>query len=134
MRNKLHVIAGLLFLAALLFNLYVWGGLGRTRTMGPVVVDAAARELSLAGLYVPLGRRAVDAAGMSAASSEFAGEQFAAVEARVLANPQAAMETLLSEMPFAIRAIYYGAPLLLVVFAILYWRRPRVVQSMGRRR
>ena len=133
MKGKWHVLAGALFLVALLFNLFTWGGLARSPVMGPVVTDAAARELALAGIYVPLGRAAVDAAGLSDSASDFAATQFAALQSDLLRNPNAAMETLVREMPTSVQLPYYGAPLLLLGFALAWWRRPRVPQTFRRR-
>jgi hypothetical protein len=134
MRGKLHVILGGLFVLSLLYDFYAWGGLAKTPAMGPVVSDAASRELALASVYLPTGRALVDMAGLSASASQHAQEAFAPVQEHLLANPPAAMETVVNGMPPMQRAAYYGAPLLLLAFAIAYWRRPRVLHSMGSRR
>ena len=133
MQGKLHVVLGLLFVLALLFDLYLWGGLSKTPTMGPIVTDATTRELSLAMAYAPTGAALLDLAGLGRGAAEFAQAQFAPIEARVVANPAAAMETLVRDMPWLASLAYYGAPILLVAFLLAYWRRPRVLRSMQRR-
>ena len=134
MRNRLHVILGVLFVLALLFDVYLWGGLSKTPSMGGIVSDASAREVSLAGIYVPIGQQLLDLTGLGRSASEFAQQAFAKVEPRLLANPAAAMEILVSDMPTGVRFAYHGAPLLLLAFLVAFWRRPRVVRSMGTRR
>jgi hypothetical protein len=133
MRNWLHVILGVLFAAALAFDFYAWGGLSRSVVLGKIATEAATRELSLASIYLPAGSVLVDISGLGRTAATYADEQFAPVQARVLANPAAAMETFARDLPFALKAPYYGAPILLVLFVLAYWRRPRVVRTMGRR-
>ena len=133
MRNRLHVIFGVLFLLALLFDFYAWGGLSKTPSMGRIVTDASTRELALAGVYVPVGKGLLEVSGLASSATGYAQQAFAGVEAHVLANPAAAMETLVNGMPALERIAYYGAPLMLVAFALAFWRRPRVVRSMGAR-
>lgn len=133
MKRKLHVVAGLLFLTALLYDLFLWGGLARSPGLGPPVMEAARREVSLAGFYLPLGKRAVELAGVGDAAVDLAASQFGALEHRLLQNRPALLDTLLSSLPIGVAIGYYGAPLLLLAFAFLWWRRPRVVHSMGGR-
>ncbi len=133
MKSKLHLIAGVLFVWALLYNFYLWGGLARTSTLGPLMVETTQRELALAGVYLPVGLWLVDTAGVADSAATFANARFGALETRVLANPAAAMDTLLSGMPVGVRSAYYGAPILLLLFAFLWWRRPRGVHVIGRR-
>lgn len=133
MKSKLHLFAAALFVAALFYNFYLWGGLGRTPELGLLVTQGAEREVSLAGIYVPVGRMLVESTGLQRSASDFASERFASLQSRLLANPAAAMDTLLSNLPFTTKLSYYGAPLLLLLTAYLWWRRPREVH-VGRRR
>ena len=132
MRNRLHLILGILFVLALGFDFYAWGGVSKTPALGPLVTDVTSRELALASVYVPAGVTLLDLAGLGVAAAHFAQSAFAPVEARALANPAAAMETLVADMPPLLSVPYYGAPLLLVAFALAWWRRPRVVRSFSR--
>jgi hypothetical protein len=133
MKGRWHMLAGALFLAALLFNLFAWGGLARSSSMGPIVADAASRELSLAGVYIPFGRVAIDLLGLSGFATAYATDAFAPLQPALLRNPQAAMETLIRDMPGGVRIAYYGAPVMLLAFVIAWWRRPRVLQTIRRR-
>lgn len=134
MRRHLHVIAALLFVLALGYDFWLWGGLAKAPPMGAVVTDAAARELALATVYVPAGIALLDLSGLSAAAAMHAAATFAPVQAALLANPAAGMDTLLAEMPLVARLAYHGAPLLLVLFLLSYWLRPRAVHSAISRR
>lgn len=127
MKGKLHLVAAVLFALTLFYDLFLWGGLARTPALGYLVTQGTQREVSLAGIYVPLGRMLVDNTGMARAAGEFAQARFASLEARLLANPAAAMDTLISNLPSNVRVAYYGAPILLLVTAFLWWRRPRGV-------
>lgn len=130
MRGKLHLVAALLFLATLLYDLVLWGGVGYLPELGPVAIEATQREVSLAAVYLPVGRLLVGTLGVQDSAAGFAGEQFSAVQPRVLANRAAAADTLVRDMPGTASAAYYGAPLLAVIAAFLWWRRPRVVHTM----
>lgn len=132
MKRRLHIVAGILFLLVLLYDFYAWGGLAHTDRLGPVLVEAASRDVSFGAVYTPVGRALVGAVGMEDAAAASAQEMFATREARLLENRPAFMDNLLSDLPFAMRTAYYGAPLLLALFAVLWWRRPRVVHVMGR--
>jgi len=134
MRKRLHVVLGGLFVLALLYDFWVWGGLSLHPTFGKPVTDASSRELALATVYVPAGNTLMPLAGLGAAAANHAGALFAPVLPALEANPAAAMETLVEDMPWLARLGYYGAPLLLVAFLLAYWRRPRVVASAFSRR
>lgn len=133
MRGKLHVVVGIAMFLMLVWDLYLWGGLTRAPEIGPLALDATRRELSLASIYAPAGRAALDATGLTAGAAAEASDVFQPLRARLLANPSAAMETLVEDMPSSARISYYGAPLLLLLFGVLWWRRPRGVHMMGRR-
>jgi hypothetical protein len=133
MKRRLHLIAAALFVLALLYDFYLWGGLARVPGLGPIMLQTTQREVALAGIYLPVGLALVDATGLSGAAAASAAESFSTAQARVLANPDAAMDAILEAMPPDVAAAYYGAPVLLLVFAVLWWRRPRVVHMMRSR-
>jgi hypothetical protein len=133
MRRRLHAILGILFVLALAYDFYLWGGLSKTPTLGRLVTDVTSRELALATVYVPAGGTLLDLSGQGAAAARHAQAVFAPLEAHLAANPQAAMETLVVEMPWLAKVAYHGAPLLLMAFALAWWRRPRMVHSLRRR-
>lgn len=133
MKGKAYLVAGILFLLTLAYDLFLWGGLSRTAALGPLVTQGAQREVSLAGIYLPVGRLLLDAVGLGPQARDFAQARFASLEPRLLANPAAAMDTLVSGLPASVRLPYYGAPVLLLLFAVLFWRRPRVVHTIRTR-
>lgn len=133
MKRRLHLIAAALFALSLLYDFYVWGGLARVPGLGPIMLEATQREVSLAGIYLPVGLALVDATGLAGPAAASAADSFSTAQARVLANPDAAMDAVIEAMPPDVAAAYYGAPILLLVFAVLWWRRPRVVHMMRSR-
>jgi hypothetical protein len=133
MKRRLHLIAAALFVLSLAYDFYLWGGLARVPGLGPIMLQAAQREVSLAGVYLPVGLAIVDATGLADAAAASAADSFSTAQARVLANPDAAMDAILEGMPPDAAAAYYGAPILLLVSAVLWWRRPRVVHTMRSR-
>lgn len=133
MKGKLHLIAGIAFVLMLGYNLFVWGGLARMPSLGKLMSETTERELALAGVYLPLGARLVDVTGLRAAAVGHAAARFASIESKLIERPEVAMETIVAGMPFAVKLPYYGAPLLLPVFVVLWWRRPRGVHMIGAR-
>jgi hypothetical protein len=133
MRGRWHGLAGVLLALALGYDLLLWGGLGKIPSYGPIATQAVQREVSLAGFYLPVGRYLVELAGLQDVAKSFAQSTFQPLEARLLANPAAAMETLVADMPWLPRMAYYGAPLLLLAAGVLYWRRPRGVHMISSR-
>lgn len=133
MRGKWHYVAASLFAVALLYDFFLWGGLARMPTLGPLMSGATSRELALGGIYLPVGAKLVDLTGLRSAASGHAAEVFGPIEARLLARPEVAMETISEDMPLIAKLPYYGAPLLLPVFVLMWWRRPRGVHVIGAR-
>jgi hypothetical protein len=133
MKGKAYVVAGIAFLLLLGYDFFLWGGLSRTASLGPMMTEASKREVALASLYLPVGRQLTGLVGARAAA-EMAQSTFDPLEPRLLANPAAAMDTLLSGLPWLPRMAYYGAPVLLLLFLLLFWRRPRGVHMIGARR
>lgn len=133
MKGKLHVLVGIAVVLMLAWDLYLWGGLTRAPDIGPLALEATRREVSLAAIYAPTGRAMLDVTGLTPRAAAEAAETFAPVRERLLANPPAAMETLIEDMPSSARISYYGAPALFLLFCLLWWRRPRGVHMMGRR-
>jgi hypothetical protein len=133
MKRRLHLIAGVMFVLVLAYDLYAWGGLARHAELGPLLHKASSNEVSLAGVYMQAGAPLLDLAGLREPAGQAAAETFASALSRVRNNPAAAMDTLQRDMSFGVQAAYYGAPLLLVLFGLLLWLRPREVHMVGRR-
>lgn len=132
MKGKAHILAAIALLLLLGYDLFLWGGLSRTPSLGPLITERVQREVSLASVYLPIGRQLTGWVGADAARAH-AQSTFAPIESRLLANRPAAMDTLLSELPLMPRLAYYGAPVMLLVFLLFWWRRPRGVHMIGPR-
>lgn len=134
MKGRLHIVAALLFVLLLADQWLVWGGLGRAPGVGPAVLAAADREVSLASVHVLVGQWLVRSAGLDETAIDIAQARFDSVLPDILANPVAALDIANAGMPGNVRFGYIGAPLMLLVAAVLWWRRPRSVHLVRTRR
>ena len=133
MKRRLHLIAAALFVLTLGYDLWLWGGLARHAEFGPALQKSGRYDVSLASLYLQSGAPLLDLTGLGLRAAADAEAAFRPVLARVRASPMAAMDNLQQDMPAGAKACYFGAPLLLVLAVLLWWRRPREVH-IGRRR
>lgn len=137
MKNRLHVIALVLFVLCFLYDLIVWGSVRSIPDVGPGIADSARREAPLATAYITLGEMldsvvpALESYGADRLSNAF-GEGFE----RIKADPTVAMDLIFDTTWNAahrwIKAMYWAAPILLVVFLILWSRRPRPIHMIRR--
>lgn len=134
MKRYLHVVAAVIFVLLLCDQWLVWGGLGRAPQVGPVVLEAADRDLGLASVHVLVGQWLVRSAGLDESAIEAGTGRFAAIIPDILANPDVALETATTQMPWSVRLGYYGAPIMLLLALLLWWRRPRSVHLVKVRR
>lgn len=134
MKRYLHVVATVIFVLLLCDQWLVWGGLGRAPQVGPVMLEAADREVGLASVHVLVGQWLVHSAGLDESAIDAATRRFDAVIPHLLSNPDAALETVTMQMPWSVRLGYYGAPIMLLVALVLWWRRPRTVHLVKVRR
>ena len=134
MKRYLHVVAAAVFVLLLGDQWLVWGGLGRAPQVGPVMLAAADREVGLASVHVLVGEWLVDSAGLEEAAIDAATSRFGGVIPEIVDNPDAAMDIATARMPASVRFGYVGAPLMLVVALLLWWRRPRTVHLVRTRR
>jgi hypothetical protein len=128
-RALFWLLAGL-FLA---YDLYLWGGLAVTPTIGGKLREQASLRSPLAATYLFLGRHAVDAAGRADAAMAFAAKRFPEQVADTGASRETILDHFLSAQSAAGSLAYYGAPFLLVLSLVLHARRPRQVRSFGRK-
>lgn len=139
MKRNAHVIALVLFILFLLYDLVVWGALPAIPDVGEDIVASANREAPLAAAYILIGAPidnavpALQAFGTDRLTTAF-GEGFA----RIKADSTVAMDLIFSSnwnvQHRWIKFTYWLPPLLLLATAILWWRRPRKVSTFGRRR
>lgn len=139
MKSHLHVIALLLFVLFLLYDIVVWGSAPLIADVGDDIVDSANREAPLAATYILLGRSldgsvpALQAFGegclVSALSEGFP---------RIRADSTVAMDLIFNTTWNAqhrwLKTTYWLPPLLLIAAAILWWRRPRQISTIRGRR
>lgn len=138
MKARLHLLALLLFLATLVYDLVVWGALPALPEIGASIADSARREAPLAATYVALGRH-LDAAipTLRAFGEQRLTAAFEAGFERIRAEPTVAMDlifdTTWNHQHRWIKLAYWAAPLLLLLTLVLWLRRPRQVRTLGRR-
>lgn len=139
MKSRLHVIALVLFVLSLLYDVIVWGALPQIPDIGDDIVDSANREAPLAATYVLLGRP-IDAAvpALQAFGEERLTDAFSEGFERIRVDSTVAMDLIFNTTWNAehrwLKTVYWFPPLLLIVTFILWWRRPRKVATLGRRR
>jgi len=133
MNSRLRLIAMVLSTIALFVSLATWAGVAASPRIGPMAFASAEREAPLALLYMHAGSWIAGAAGLDAAAARFAERRLGEAYPRVEAAPVAAMDILLDAMPGTTRASHSGLPLLLLAWAVLWFLRPRQVQTIRRK-
>lgn len=138
MRKHLHKIAFVLFLLAFMVDLVIWGAVPDLPGIGGHLVRSAHAEAMLASTYMVVGTP-LDAAvgvfhGMGTSLMTSAMEP---LQAQIVAEPTLAMDLTLSGQANAaldwIRTFYWAAPILLLVFLILWATKPKVVSLIRKR-
>jgi hypothetical protein len=114
-------------------DLYTWGGLAVTPTIGKQLREQASLQSPLAASYLFFGRHAVTSAGMADRARLHAQARFPEQVADTESSRQMVLTRFLAAQSAAGRLAYYGFPLLLVLSLVLHVRRPRQVRSFGRR-
>lgn len=138
MKGKLHIVSGLLLLLVLGFDLVVWGGVRDIPEVGTKITETARTQAPLAYTYIVLGELldgAVPALGRY--GTDYASRAFAPAVERIQADPNLAIVALfegtLNSTHATLRLAYWLAPVLLAVFLVAWWRRPRRLSLMGGR-
>ena len=133
MNQRLRLIVMSLSAIALFVSLATWAGVAATPRVGPLAFASAGREAPLALLYMHAGSWIAGHAGLDAAAARFAERRLGSAYPRVEAAPAAAMDILLDAMPGPTRASHSGLPLLLIAWALLWFLRPRQVETIRRK-
>jgi len=137
MKSQLHVIAMVLFAICFLYDIVVWGGVPALPKVGGHIADSAHREAPIAATYIALGSP-LDAAAPSLGDYAYAvlTEGFSEGFDRIREDPTVAMDLIFSTTwnPTHrwIKAMYWGAPVMLLVTTILWFRRPKAVHALRR--
>jgi hypothetical protein len=137
MKSQLHVIAMVLFAICLLYDIVVWGGVPALPKVGGYIAESAHREAPIATTYIAIGSP-LDAAVPSLGDYAYASltEGFSEGFDRIREDPTVAMDLIFSTtwnpMHRWIKAMYWGAPVMLLVTTILWFRRPKAVHAFRR--
>jgi len=136
----MHIIVGILLLLALLFDLVVWGGVKTIPEVGPKIRQIAQTQAPLVLTYMVIGEQ-LDAVvpALGRFGADYASQAFGDVVQRIKDDPNVAVIALFdsntNSQQATVKAMFWAVPVLLVLFLIFWWRRPRQVTSMsGRRR
>jgi hypothetical protein len=137
MKSRLHVLALVSFAICFLYDIIVWGGVSSLPIVGPGIADSAHREAPIATAYIAIGTpldAAVPSLGdfANARLTEGLGEGFE----RIRDDPTVAMDLIFDSTWNSthrwIKAMYWGAPITLLLTVVLWFRRPKAIHSFGR--
>lgn len=131
MGSKLRGLLWALAFWLLAVDLYTWGGLALTPTIGKQLREQASVQSPIAATYLFLGRHAVNSLGQD----DRARARVAARFPQQIADFDGPRETVvlrfLSAQSGSDWVAYYGAPLLLVLSLVLHARRQKPIRSFG---
>jgi hypothetical protein len=136
MRRNLHLIALVLFLVSLGYNLLVWGAVPLLPEVGDAIAGSARREAPLAATYIALGSP-IDAVvpGLQAFGERrltaALGEGFERIDADSTVAMDLIFSTTWNVQHRWLKTMFWLAPLLLLVTFVLWLRRPRKVRALG---
>lgn len=139
MKSNLHVIALVLFLLSLGYNLLVWGAAPRLPEVGDNFAASARREAPLVATFMTIGSP-IDAAvpAFQAFGEKRLTAAFSEGFDRIRADSTVTMDLIFSStwnmQHRWLKAMFWATPVLLLVALLLWWRRPRKVHAFGGRR
>ena len=137
MRTRVHVLSLVLFAVSLLYNAVVWGGVPTLPKVGAYIADSAHREAPLATTYIAIGApldEAVPSLGeyANARLTDALSDGFV----QIREDPTVAIDLIFgatwNPMHRWIKAMYWGAPVMLLVTTVLWFRRPKPVHAFRR--
>lgn len=138
MKRRLHVVALVLFLACLCYDVIVWGALPLLPDVGPAITMSARREAPLALTYIAIGRN-IDAAvpAMQAFGArrltDALGDGFARIRDDTTVAMDLIFNTTWNSAHRRLKVMYWATPFFLLLSVILWWRRPRPLSTLSRR-
>jgi hypothetical protein len=129
MKVRMYAVAGVLGIACLVFDVMALGAAGKAH---PAVEAQARLESPLAQTYIVLGRYLLGGLGfLQGPADALADASFTAAYPAVAAQPELALDSLYAQArgvtAGVARAAYWGAPILLLAFIVLFTFRPRTV-------
>lgn len=139
MKVRLHLLAFLLLLASLLYDLVIWGAVPALDEVGPAIADSARREAPLAATYIALGAP-ID--GAIPFLRSFGQERLTTALAegfeRIREDRTVAMDLIFgaswNNQHRWIKTMYWAPLPLLLLTLVLWLRRPRQVHTLATRR
>ncbi|HQW63905.1 MAG TPA: hypothetical protein PLI00_02495 [Pseudomonadota bacterium] len=138
MGGRLHLFVLIAAVLSLLTNAIAWAGLGQDPGVGAIVRESARRESPLVVSYLLLGDGLRAVPGVAGVSTELALAGYGPALDRLHAEPAAAMDVLalggFGPVNAILRINTWATPVLLVLWGILYWLRPRNVHLARRKR
>lgn len=139
MKRRLHLIALVLFVLTLGYDLVVWGALPRFPHIGGAIVASARHEAPLATTYIALGSPldaavpALQAFGERRLAAAFE-EGFAELDEDAGAAMDVIFNTTWNAHHRWLKLMYWAPPLWLVLGLLLWSRRPKPVRIFSGRR
>jgi hypothetical protein len=138
MKSKLHLITLGLFLISFALNLIVFGALAAIPKVGEEVRQSAQRESVTMSVYIALGAFLQDLPGVGAVGAALADEGFGAAFSKIEDEPSAAMDVLMTPdyggLHGLLRFNYSACPVLLVLWILAWYFRPRMLHLSKRSR
>jgi hypothetical protein len=128
-RAFIWLITGLFFA----YDLYLWGGLAITPTVGKQLREMASVRSPIAATYLFVGRHAVNVAGRAEQARVFAQKRFPTLIPGADGSPLLIVERFLNAQSATGTLFYYGAPILLLLSLVLHVRRQKPIRSFGRK-
>lgn len=138
MRKHLHTIALILFLFVFFIDLVLWGAVPTLPDVGDHIVRSANTEAVLASLYIALGTP-LDAflPALGNLGAQVMTQGLDGSFAQIVESPNLAMDLIFNASYNSthgwIRTFYWAAPVMLVVFLILWAVKPKTVSLIRKR-
>ena len=139
MKRRLHLIALILFVLSLLYDIVVWGAAPSLPDVGDAIVGSANREAPLAATYIFLGR-GIDAGVPllrtfgEARLTGALGEGFERIRNDSTVAMDLIFGTTWNFQHRWLKTVYWAAPIFLLFAIVLWTRKPKQVRSLGGRR
>lgn len=131
MGSKVRGVLWVLAFWLLALDLYTWGGLALTPTIGKQLRQQASLQSPIAATYLFLGRHAVHSAGLDDRARARAADRFPLQVADTSGAPETVLLRFLSAQSGSDRFAYYGSPILFVLSLVLHARRQKPIRSFG---
>ena len=112
-------------------NLYLWGGLALTPSIGKQLREQANVQSPLVATYAFLGRQLLAATGQRDRAVAHASARFPDQVADTDSPPETVVPRFLAAQSAGEARDHYGAPFMLVLSLVLHARRQKPIRSFG---